>query len=177
ARSSSGNKEPGREAGLFVFLPTDSAEHAGCIDDTGCRKQPTGDQNKFHDLPPSRLQYSFVLCQVAIRFYGPLAGWGVLLSAGSSQSVDADELSDHPLTPKPATQADGGECSCQLGGDESRDARRRDPCKRVGQRAGNGDGGIGKRCRRREPIGRRDVEANGVSNGLRPPRDTAEDGQ
>jgi hypothetical protein len=39
----------------------DSAENAGCVDDTGCRKQPKGDQNKFHDLPPSRLHYSFGL--------------------------------------------------------------------------------------------------------------------
>src|SRR5262245_51848079 len=86
-------------------------------------------------------------------------------------------LSGHSVAPKPAAQNDGGERSCQLGGDESCDARRRDPRKRIGQRAGNGDGGIGKRCRSREPIGRRDVKPNGVRNGLRPPRHTAEDGE
>src|SRR5215471_21821566 len=53
-----GNKKPGPDAGLFVFLPIDSAEDAGCVDATRCRKQSKGDQNKFHDLPPSRLQYS-----------------------------------------------------------------------------------------------------------------------
>src|SRR5262245_42561561 len=75
------NKELGFAAGLFIFPPIDSAEDAGCIDDTGCRKQPKGDQNKFHDLPSSRLQYSFVLCQVAIRFvWVPLAGCGAPLS-------------------------------------------------------------------------------------------------
>jgi len=68
APSSSENKKPGREAGLFVFLPIDSAENAGCIDDTGCRKQPKGDQKKFHDLPPSTLHYSFGLSGRNPRF-------------------------------------------------------------------------------------------------------------
>src|SRR5262249_21542908 len=97
-----GNKKPGRDAGLFVFLPTHSAEDAGRVDDSGCRKQPKGDQNKFHDLPPSRLQYSSGLSGRNAFFYGPLTGRGARLSAGSSQSAGADELSDHPLAPKPA---------------------------------------------------------------------------
>jgi len=51
------------------------------------------------------------------------------------------ELIDHSL-PKPATEEHCCEHSYELGGDESCDARRRDSRKRVGQRAGNGDGGI-----------------------------------
>src|SRR5262249_48289491 len=86
-------------------------------------------------------------------------------------------LSGHSVAPKPAAQDDGGDHPCELGNNESRPPGRRDPRKGIGQRAGNGDGGIGKRCRSREPIGRRDVEPNGVRNGLRPPRDAAEDGQ
>jgi len=37
-----GSKKPGGWAGLFASLADDSAEDAGCIDHTGCRKQPNG---------------------------------------------------------------------------------------------------------------------------------------
>src|SRR5262249_56370301 len=52
-------------------------------------------------------------------------------------------LGGYPLLPKPATHADGGHRSRQLGGDESCDARRRDPRKPGGQRPPNRDPWIG----------------------------------
>jgi hypothetical protein len=47
-------KSPAAKPGSLLPLRIRSAEDAGCIDDTSCRKQPNGDQKKFHDLPPRR---------------------------------------------------------------------------------------------------------------------------
>src|SRR5262249_62421639 len=74
------------------------------------------------------------------------------------------------FTPKPATEDDRCDHSRKLRDDEGRYPSGRNSSERVGQRAGNGDGGIGKRRRSREPIGRRDVETNRVRKGLGPPR-------
>jgi len=52
------SKKPDREVGLFASPADHSAEDTGCVHDTGCRQQPSGDQKKFHDLPPRRSQYT-----------------------------------------------------------------------------------------------------------------------
>ena len=36
-------------------LPTTLTENAGRVDDAGRRKQPNGDQNKFHNQPPKEM--------------------------------------------------------------------------------------------------------------------------
>src|SRR5262252_4028296 len=36
-------------------LPTTLTENTGRVDDAGCRKQPNGDQNKFHNQPPKEM--------------------------------------------------------------------------------------------------------------------------
>src|SRR5262249_6883789 len=83
----------------------------------------------------------------------------------------------HSFAPKPTTEDDRCDHSRKLREDEGPYPSGRNSSERVGQRAGNGDGRIGGRSRKREPIGTRDVETDGVRNGLRPPCDAAEDSQ
>ena len=60
--------------------------------------------------------------------------------------------------------------------DEHRNTRRTDPGERVGERARDRDGGIGEARRRCEPVGGRDVAADGEGGDLAAPRtDDAED--
>jgi hypothetical protein len=78
----SANKKPGREAGLFASPDDGSAEDAGRVDDAGRREQPNGDQNKFHDPPPRRRQYTprarvAAIAPVACRQSALLGGTGI----------------------------------------------------------------------------------------------------
>src|SRR5262249_15710498 len=81
------------------------------------------------------------------------------------------------LSPKPPTEDNGCNHSRELANDEGRYSGGRYPPKGAGKRPRNGNSRVSERSRSREPIGRRDVEADGIRNRIRPLRDAAEDSQ
>jgi hypothetical protein len=83
-----------------------SAEDASCIHDTGCRKQPDGDQSEFHDPPPRRPQYTPRACQAAITLRRPLVANRPMSALGlgrvktfSCRRSELDEVATRAIFP------------------------------------------------------------------------------
>src|SRR6266404_1318079 len=139
------------------------APYRSDVIDPGCVKTHTSAKSRKHNSPArhrtSRVQYDLTLRDAIDQryFYVRRERWSFRT---------AKTLSGHSLAPKPATEGDCCEHSCELGHDEGCHPAGRDARKGVGKRTGNGDSGVSEGSRSREPIGRRDVEANGVRNGI-----------
>ena len=97
--------------------------------------------------------------------FGPVGG-----QVGPARSKSLSDLK-WPELPR---CKDSNNHSRELSRDKRRNARRSDSRKCIRERAGNGYRGIGERCRRREPISRRDVKTNRIRDGGRCARETAE---
>src|SRR5262249_45293807 len=91
-----------------------------------------------------------------------------VLVAGADGSTPALRASfAEPGLEQPAEYTECCDRAGELGENERRDAARLDAREGIAERSRDGDCRVGERRGRREPVGRRDIESNGVCTGRR----------